>query len=94
MTTTSLKLPDDVKQLAVAAAKLRGVSLHAYMIEAIRAAASAEERRAEFVAEAIEARAQTLRAGRGYVASEVHEFIEKRARGRSAPMPEAKPWRK
>lgn len=94
MTTTSLKLPDDLKQLAVAAAKLRGVSLHAYMVEAIRAAASAEEKRAELVAEAIQARAETLRTGKGYVASDVHEYIKKRARGRPVPMPEAKTWRR
>lgn len=85
MTTTSLKLPDDVKQLAVAAAKLRGVSLLAYMVEAIRAAASAEEKRAELVAEAIQARDETLRTGKGYAASDVHEYIKKRARGRPVP---------
>lgn len=77
MTTTSLKLPEDVKLLAVAAAKLRGVSPHAFMVEAIRIVASAEERRAQLVAEAVDSRAKTLRSGKGYVASEVHEYLKK-----------------
>ena len=94
MTTTSLKLPEDVKKLAVAAAKLRGVSPHAFMVEAIRTVASAEERRAQFVAEAVESRAKTLRSGKGYVASEVHDYLKKRVRGRSVSVPEAKAWRK
>lgn len=94
MTTTSLKLPEDVKQLAVAAAKLRGISPHAFMVEAIRTAASAEEHRAQFVAEAVESRAKTIRSGKGYIASEVHEYLKMRVRGRSAPAPEAKSWRK
>ena len=94
MATTSLKLPEDVKQLAVAAAKLRGVSPHAFMVEAIRTVASAEERRAQFVAEALESRGKTLRSGKGYVASEVHEYLKKRVRGRSVPLPEVKSWRK
>jgi uncharacterized protein (DUF1778 family) len=43
MSTTSLKLPEDVKQLAAAAAKEQGVTPHAFMVEAIRAAAAHAE---------------------------------------------------
>jgi len=39
MATTSLKLPDEVKQLAVAAAKHQGITPHAFMVDAIRVAA-------------------------------------------------------
>ena len=39
MTTTSLKLPDELKQRAVAAAERIGVSPHAFMIHAIEQAA-------------------------------------------------------
>ncbi len=53
MSTTSLKLPDDLKRLAIAAAKHRGITPHAFMVEAIRTAATAEKLRAEFVAEAL-----------------------------------------
>ena len=36
MSTTSLKLPDDLKELAAAAASDQGISLHAFMVEALK----------------------------------------------------------
>jgi hypothetical protein len=92
MSTTSLKLPEDVKQLAIAAAKQRGITPHAFMVEAIRTVASAEERRAGFITEALEARAETIRSGKGYKASEAHEFLKRRVQGKKAVKPRAKSW--
>jgi conjugal transfer/entry exclusion protein len=93
MSTTSLKLPDDVKQLAIAAAKHQGISTHAFMVDAIRAVATAADRRAVFVAEALAARTDFLRTGKGYDASEVHNYIRARAQGKKAARPKAKSWR-
>lgn len=94
MATTSLKLPDDVKQLAVAAAKHRGVSPHAFMVEAIRVAATAEEKRAQFVSDALESRAETVESGEGYAAEEVHAYLRARAEGTTASRPRAGFWRR
>ncbi|QDF99150.1 hypothetical protein CJ010_22710 [Azoarcus sp. DD4] len=93
MTTTSLKLPEDVKQLAIAAARQQGVTPHAFMVEAIRAAAVAAEKRAAFVADALASRDETLASGEGYAAAEVHAYIRARASGKVVSKPEAKPWR-
>lgn len=93
MPTTSLKLPEDVKRLAVAAAKQQGVTPHAFMVDAIRAAAVAAEKRATFVSDAIASRDQALESGEGHPATEVHTYIQARARGKTAPRPKAKPWR-
>jgi len=93
MSTTSLKLPDDVKDRAVAAAKRRGITPHAFMIEAIRSAASAAERHAEFVSVAVSARKTLKKIGTGYRAADVHAYLRAQARGESAPKPKAKPWR-
>ena len=93
MSTTSLKLPEEVKQLAVAAAKQRGVTPHAFMVDAIRLAATAAERRAEFVADAEKSRAETLRTGKGFTALDVHAYMRLRAQGKSAAKPKAKSWR-
>jgi uncharacterized protein (DUF1778 family) len=41
MSTTSLKLPDELKQRAIVAARRQGVTLHAFMLNAIAQAASA-----------------------------------------------------
>src|SRR3546814_4371007 len=64
VSTTSLKLPEDVKQLAAAAAKQQGVTPHAFMVDAIRAAATNAERRAQFVADAVASRTEAVKSGR------------------------------
>lgn len=93
MSTTSLKLPEDVKQLAVAAAKHQGVTPHAFMVDAIRAAATNAERRAQFVADAVASRKEAVKSGKGYVAEEVHAYLRARVQGRSTFKPKAKSWR-
>ena len=47
MVTTSLKLSDELKQRAIAAAEKKGVSPHAFMVQAIERAATAAESRAQ-----------------------------------------------
>ncbi len=93
MSTTSLKLPEELKQLAATAARQQGVTLHAFMVDAIRAAATNAERRAQFVADAVGARKDAMESGKGYEAAEVHAYLQTRAQGRSARKPRAKAWR-
>jgi predicted transcriptional regulator len=93
MSTTSLKLPDDVKRLAAEAAKEKGVTPHAFMVDAIRTAAVAQKLRAEFVADAETARAEAVKSGKAFPASEVHAYLRARVRGVKAPRPKAKSWR-
>jgi predicted transcriptional regulator len=92
-TTTSLKLPDELKQRAVAAAQNQGVSPHAFMVHAIEQAATAAEQRASFVAEAQAAREQMLKTGKGYDADEVHAYLKSRIAGRKSAKPKAGSWR-
>ena len=93
MSTTSLKLPDELKQRAVAAAEQQGVSPHAFMVQAIEQAASAAERRAGFVASAKAAREQMVETGKGYEAGEVHAYLKARVAGATPAKPKAKSWR-
>jgi predicted transcriptional regulator len=66
MQTTSLKLPDEIKQRAIFAAQQQGVSAHAFMGNAIAQATSAAELRASFVADALSARDSMISSGLGY----------------------------
>lgn len=93
MSTTSLKLPDDLKQRAVAAAQTQGVSPHAFMVQAIELAATAAEQRSSFVADALAARKQLLTTGKGYGADAVHSYLKARVAGKKAARPKAKSWR-
>jgi predicted transcriptional regulator len=43
MATNSLKLPEELKQRAAKAAQELGISTHAFMLDAIRQAADADE---------------------------------------------------
>lgn len=92
MSTTSLKLSDELKQRAVAAAEKKGVSPHAFMVHAIEQAATSAEQRASFVAEAQAAREQILRTGKGYDASEVHNYLKERIAGSKSVKPKAVSW--
>lgn len=92
MPTTSLKLSDELKQRAVAAAEKKGVSPHAFMVHAIEQAATAAERRAGFVGEAQVAREQMLKTGEGYDASEVHAYLKARIAGNKPAKPKARSW--
>lgn len=93
MSTTSLKLPPELKARAAAAAKRRGISAHAFMIEAIDQATDAAEKRASFIADAAAARRAALRSGKGYAADEVHEYLRRRAGTSKAPRPPSRSWR-
>ena len=93
MSTTSLKLSDELKQRAIDAAEKMGVSPHAFMIHAIDQAATAAERRASFVSDAQAAREQMLATGKGYDASEVHAYLKARLSGDKPAKPKARSWR-
>ncbi len=93
MSTTSLKLPDELKQRTIKAARKQGVSPHAFMVSAIEQAAAAAEQRAAFVTEAEAARKTMLTSGKGYDAAAVHTYIRNRVAGKKASRPKAKSWR-
>lgn len=94
MTTTSLKIPDALKQRAVSAAQRQGVSTHAFMLNAIEQSVDAAEQRASFVAEALAAEQEMLETGLGYTAIDVHRYIRSRIAGENPAPPEARPWRR
>lgn len=93
MSTTSLKLPDELKQRAVNAAQELGISPHAFMVDPIRQAAHAVEQRAAFVVQARQARQEMLENGDGYAADDVRAYLRPRLEGRQATKPSTKPWR-
>jgi predicted transcriptional regulator len=92
MSITSLKLSDELKERAVAAAEQKGVSPHAFMVQAIEQAATAAERRASFVGEAKAAREQMLSSAKGYESSEVHGYLKARVAGDEAARPKLQSW--
>jgi predicted transcriptional regulator len=94
MSTTSLTLPDELKQRVAAAAQESGVSTDAFMVDAIRQATDAVEHRSQFVAQALAARSQMLQSGVGHDANQVRAFLRQHISNQQTNPPEAKQWRK
>lgn len=92
MPTTSLKLPKDVKKQAAAVASHQGISLHAFMVGAIRDAVAHAEKREQFIADAITARREAVESDEGYSADEVHAYLRAKVQGEPAERPEVKAW--
>jgi predicted transcriptional regulator len=93
MSTTSIKLSDELKSRVAAVAQERGVTPHAFMVEAIAVATAVAEQRAAFVAEAWGAQAQMIGSGKGFDADDVHAWLRARAAGQTARKPRLKSWR-
>lgn len=93
MTTTSLKLPDDLKKRAANAAHELGVSPHAFMVSAIEQAAHSTEQRLRFIAEAKSAREEMIDSGQGLDADEVHAFLKAKVSGKKVSKPKIRSWR-
>ena len=94
MVTTSLKLSDELKLRTVAAAEKKGLSPHAFMVQAIEQAATSAERRASFVDQAQAAREHLLQTGQGYDAGEVHAYLKARIAGSHPAKPKAIAWQR
>lgn len=93
MSTTSLKLTEELKQRAASAAQELGISPHAFMVDAIRQAIKSVEQRSQFVAQAQAARAEMQQSGQGYEASDVRDYLRQRIADKQTARPAIKPWR-
>lgn len=93
MSTTSLKLPDELKQRAAKAAEQMGVSPHAFMVSAIETAARAAEQRARMLRDARAARKELISTGKGLAADEVHAYLKAKVAGRKPATPRNRAWR-
>ena len=91
MSTTSLKLSEEIKLKAANAAKDLGISSHAFMVEAIRLASVNAEYRKTFIEEAKLARKSTLVADEAYDSKEVFEHLRSRIAGKEPASLKAKP---
>ncbi len=94
MATTSLKLPDELKARAQAVAEQKGLSPHAFMVNAIETATTHSELRARFIADALAAEKHMEETGIAYAAEDVHEYIRAKVRGENPAQPKPISWRK
>jgi predicted transcriptional regulator len=93
MGTTTLKLPDALKERVASVVDGAGKSPHAFMVEAIEQQTRLAEQRKEFVAAALRGREQAMRSGKAYAFEDVKRYYTARLSGKAAKRPRLKRWR-
>lgn len=88
--TTTLKLPDELKTRIASAAEAANQTPHAFMVEALAAQTALAERRREFIATAVAAEQEVAKYGLIYDADEALSYLDARLKGKPAKRPRAK----
>ena len=90
MSTTTIRLPQDLKARVVAAAKRAGTTAHKFILEAIAEKADEEERRSDFHDVAEKRYSRITASGKTIPWSEMRTYLEDRIAGKKARRPVAK----
>ena len=87
MSTTTIRLPDELKARVAAAAKHAGTTAHAFILEAIAEKAEQAERRADFDAVAEARYARVAATGETIPWQEMRGYLEARMDGKTEKRP-------
>ena len=86
VSTTSLKLPDEIKLQAANAAKDLGITPHAFMVEAIKQASINAELRRSFIEDANTAHKEVLKDGKVHDVDKVFKHLKARIAGKKSTL--------
>ncbi|MDZ7751441.1 MAG: CopG family transcriptional regulator [Gammaproteobacteria bacterium] len=90
MPTTTVRLPDDLKNRIARAAERAGMTSHAFILDAIAERVDGEERRNEFHETAGDRYAQIVASGETIPWSEMRTYLEDRVAGKKSTPPVAR----
>ena len=90
MSTTTIRLPDDLKARVARAAERAGTTSHSFILDAIAEKAEQEERRSEFDDTADARYAQIVASGKSIPWPEMKRYLEARLAGKKSPRPQTK----
>jgi uncharacterized protein (DUF1778 family) len=90
MSTTTIRLPEELKARVAAAAERAGTTAHSFILEAIAEKAEQAERRADFHEVAERRYADLLASGKTIPWRKMRKFLENRISGKTAARPVAK----
>ena len=86
VSTTSLKLPEEIKLQATNAAKDLGITPHAFMVESIKQASINAQLRRSFIEDANNARKEVLKEGKVHDADKVFKHLKARIGGKKSTL--------
>jgi predicted transcriptional regulator len=87
MTTTTIRLPKDLKEKVARAAERIGKTPHGFILEAIAEKAEHEEQRAAFVENAEQRYARLVKSGKAIAWSDMRRYLERRVSGGQVARP-------
>ncbi len=87
--TTSLKLPDDLKAQIAEAAKQEGKTAHALMVETLQTAMNETRLRNQFYQEAMQSKADMVSTNIAYSHDEIAQWARRYVRGDQQAQPKA-----
>lgn len=90
MTTTTIRLPENLKARIAAAAERAGTTSHNFILQAIAEKAEQEESRSDFNKVAEERYARIVATGKTIPWQEMRKYLEDRIEGKKAKRPMAK----
>lgn len=90
MSTTTIRLPEDLKARVATVAERAGTTAHAFILEAIAEKTEQEERRADFDASAEARYARIVASGKTIPWQDVRSYLEGRIAGKAAKRPAAR----
>lgn len=90
MSTTTIRMPDDLKARIQNVAKARGLSAHALIIEAIAEKADSSERRMDFMDSASARMAGIARSGETVTWTDMRAYLKARVSDQNVERPEAR----
>ncbi len=90
MSTTTIRLPDDLKVRVAEAAKRSGTTAHGYILEAIAEKTAQDERRAGFEAEAEGRYAKIIASGEAIPWDDMRNYLKAKIAGKDVSMPEGR----
>jgi predicted transcriptional regulator len=87
MSTTTIRLPDDLKTRVAAAAERAGTTSHNFILEAIAEKADQEERRSDFNELAEQRYATILASGKTIPWDQMRRYLEDKLAGKKVSRP-------
>ncbi|MBU0620330.1 MAG: ribbon-helix-helix protein, CopG family [Gammaproteobacteria bacterium] len=90
MSTTTIRLPENLKARVAAAAKRAGTTTHGFILEAIAEKAEQVDKRAAFDAEAEDRYARIVATGKTIPWQEMRGYLEERLAGKEVKRPVAR----
>ncbi|MDD5056845.1 MAG: hypothetical protein PHQ60_03155 [Sideroxydans sp.] len=90
MSTTTIRMPENLKASVAAAAKRSGTTTHAFILDAIAKKAEQEDLRAAFDADAEERYARIVATGKTIPWQEMRGYLEEKLVGKEVKRPVAR----